>query len=130
MQGDFVWSGASVRCSILGASHAIEITDRRISATELLTCVSPPDGAACFLSGVGNADGVVSGFSWQVHLWLGEPDAGIDGKERLEAAFPGHPGARTVLAWRVEDDALIVESVHAYPEEAAALCGRSVIRRK
>jgi len=122
------WDGCRVDVRILGASHAITLTKDGFSATELLTCVAPPEGPRDRLAGPGDRCLTVGPWCWRVALRHAPLEPIPGGRWLLESAFPGHPQARTVVALDPNPGALVVRSYHAYPEDGAALLGEGEIR--
>jgi hypothetical protein len=124
------WRGWSVSLHVLGMSHAVSLRKGNRRITELLTCSTAeqdrkpafamradPGGEMC-----AETDGLVCRVRLgAIELTDGD---GLEGEfsaaERLEVAFPrAAEGVTPVtrIGWRLCGEALIVETVHSYPEE-------------
>src|SRR5579872_4274183 len=124
------WRDRNVTFFVLGASHALRLTGGPHPVTEMLTCLPIEEPGPVLLDPPGDRDQVdcaeVAGLVCRVRIarFALPSDPGLEGRfpdacllgYRFPAADTG-PAPETQIGWRLEENRLIVETVHTYPEE-------------
>lgn len=124
------WRDVRITVHILGTSHAFSLGTGCDALHELVTCAAPPQGSVAHLDQPGEATVLVGGYEWITRLRIGGLDETPSGGRRLEETFSTETGARTVVAWTVDDEMVRIWSYHGYPEVGMALLGESRVRRR
>lgn len=139
---ELIWHDWHVRIFVLGASHAVQLTQGETTLTELLTCL-PPAGnskplyetsvAACRQKNLH-----AGGLTWGIRLWEctvenAEEALPIGTGVSMEVEFPAVHSAEkpiTRVAWRVHRGTLIIETLHTYPNQGRSVRSCTKIARK
>ena len=137
------WDDWCVSFFVLGASHAMQLTQGRRKVTEILSCMEPPVDcrvlAALGLTGVGCTTTEVHGLSMRVQLKsLDLPDvaphiSGVNPDHNTNCLTHAYPNpdlnvpSWTRLRWQVTKEALHLETEHTYPHEGVSIHSETTI---
>lgn len=137
------WNAWSVTFSVLGASHAVSLTRGEDRLTELLACVSGVGvGVPVMQANDGgmtrlclHAEGLVCEIQLRPFALTESAELLLEcaAESRLDVAYPACADAETPytrIGWRATAAALIVETVHTYPEEGLGVRSRTVFREE
>jgi hypothetical protein len=139
---ELAWGAWTARICVLGASHAVELRRGGECLAELLTCAPPSATTASTLADLaadapGSACGSAHGLICRVAI---EPFSLLDGDAlrtpfdeacRMSVTFPAEHATAPVtrIGWRVGSEALMIETVHSYPEEGRGVRSLSLFQR-
>ena len=135
------WVGRVVTFYVLGTSHAVLVERDDTTLTELLTCAAGDLGVQVLERRAAASDSLIVRTVDQLRYDCRLSPVELDGADGLRGDFASsdqlavsygaaHGAAEpmTHIGWRVDDAALLVETLHTYPHEGRGVRSESTFR--